>query len=126
MVLNCCTYLRFHPLHPKYLHDLVPQVVDDLHGDAARVRFRKGTAGVAVERGPCVSVDLGLERCFEGRVRIVLSQKVGVPDEKALLVVVGVDEPTGNTIRPVASDFTGIGVEYVDPVDSDLCVVASG
>ena len=47
-------------------------------------------------------------------------------DKEALLVVVGVDEPAGYTIRPVASDFTGIWVEYVDPVDSDLCVVASG
>ena len=101
-------------------------MVDDLHGDAARARFRKGTTGVAVERGPCIGVDLGLERCFEGCVRIVLPQKVGVPDEEALLVVVGVDEPASNTIRAVASDFTGIGVEYVHAVDSDLCVVASG
>lgn len=101
-------------------------MIDDLHGDAARVGFRKGTAGVAVERGPSVGVDLGLERCFEGRVRIVLPQKVGVPDKETLLVVVGVDEPTGYTIRPVASDFTGIGVENIHAVDTDLCVVASG
>ena len=43
-----------------------------------------------------------------------------MPDEEALLVVVGVDEPARDPVRSVASDFTGVRVKHVDPVDLDL------
>ena len=77
------------------LHDLVSEVIDDFHGDAARLRLRERPRRVAVQRGPCVRVDLRLERGIERAVRIVLAKEVGVANEEALLVVVGVDEPAG-------------------------------
>ena len=41
-------------------------------------------------------------------------------NEKALLVVVGIDEPAGNAVGAVAADFSGVGVEYIDSIDLDL------
>lgn len=39
-------------------------MIDDLYGDAARLRLLEGAGGVAVEGGPGVFVDLG----FQGRL----------------------------------------------------------
>jgi len=47
-------------------------------------------------------------------------------DEEALFVVVGIDEPTGDAVGSVAADLAGAGLENVDAVNSDLCVVVSG
>lgn len=47
-------------------------------------------------------------------------------DKEALLVVVGVDEPAGDTLGAVGADFAGLGMENVYAVDGDLCIVASG
>jgi hypothetical protein len=43
-----------------------------------------------------------------------------VPDEKALLVVVRIDEPAGNAFRAVAADFTRVRMKDVDAVDLGL------
>ena len=40
--------------------------------------------------------------------------------EEAFLVVVGIDEPAGDAVGVVASDFAGVGVENVHTVDLDL------
>ena len=50
-------------------------------------------------------------------VGIVRAEEVGVADEEALLVVVGVDEPAGDAVGAVAADLAGVGVEDVDAVD---------
>ena len=47
-------------------------------------------------------------------------------DEEALLVVVGVDEPAGDSFRAVTTYLTGIGVKDVNAANSDLYVVVSG
>ena len=46
-------------------------------------------------------------------------------DEKALVVVIGIDKPAGDPISVVAADLAGVGVEYVDSVyfDLDLTIV---
>ena len=105
--------------HPKNFHHLIAQVVYNLDCDAAGAGFFEGTGSVAVEGGPSVGVDLGFEGGLQGSVGIVLAEEVGVTDEEALFVVVGVDEPTGNTIWAVATDFTRIGMENIDSVDFD-------
>ncbi len=46
-------------------------MVDDFDGDATGFGFVEGAGGVAVERGPCLLVDLGFERGLERLVRIV-------------------------------------------------------
>ena len=48
------------------------------------------------------------------------SQEVGVADKEGLFVVVGVDKPAGDPIRPVAAYFARIGVEHIHAVDPDL------
>ncbi len=35
-------------------------------------------------------------------------------DEEALLVVVGIEEPAGDALRPVAAHFAGVGMEDID------------
>ena len=45
-------------------------------------------------------------------------------DEEALLVVVGIDEPAGDTVGSVAADLAGVGVEDIDTVDPDLELLA--
>lgn len=56
-------------------------------------------------------VDLSLERCLEALIGIVLTKKVGLPNEEALTVVVAVDEPAGDVVGLVAADFAGGGIE---------------
>jgi hypothetical protein len=92
-------------------------MVDHLDGDAAGFWFVEGTGGVAVEGGPGLLVDLGLEGRLERLVGIVRPQEIGVADEEALLVVVRVDEPAGDPLRTVAAHLAGVGVEDVHAID---------
>ena len=39
-----------------------------------------------------------------------------MPDEEALFVVIGIDEPTGDAVGTVAEDLAGLGVEDVHTV----------
>ena len=75
------------------------------------------------ERLPGVAVDFRLEGGLQRLVGIVGAQKVGVADEEALLVVVGVDEPAGDAVGAVAADFAGVGMEHVHTIDLDLDLV---
>ena len=78
-------------------------MVDDFDRDAAGGGFVEGAGGVAVERCPGFCVDLGFEGGFERRVRIVRAQEIGVADEEALFVVVGVDDPAGDATGAIAA-----------------------
>ena len=105
---------------PEHLHHFVAQVVDDLDGDAAGSGFREGAGGVAVQSGPGVGVDFGFQGGSERLVGVAGAEEVGLADEEALFVVVGVDEPAGDAFGAVAADFAGGWVEDVDAVDLDL------
>ena len=76
-----------------------------------------------MERGPGFFVDLGFQRCLQRAVGVVGAEEVGLADEEAFFVVVGVDEPAGDAVGAVAFDFAGAGVEDVDAVDPDLDLV---
>src|SRR5580704_17822266 len=106
--------------YSEHFHHFIAQMIDYLYGDAAGRRLVKRARGVAVQGGPGFFVDLGLERGLERFVRIVRAQEIGVADEEALLVIVGVDEPAGDSFRPVTADVAGAGVEHVHTVDFDL------
>ena len=95
-------------------------MVNHLHGDAAGFGFFEGAGGVAVEGGPGVGVDFGFEGGFQGGVGIVGAEEISVADEETFLVIVGVDEPAGDAVGTIAANFTGVRVEDVDAVDSDL------
>src|SRR4051794_22332203 len=62
--------------HPEDFHDLVAQVVDHLHSDAATLRLVERTRCVAVQRRPCVGVDFRLQRRLQRVIRIVRTQEV--------------------------------------------------
>ena len=100
-------------IYPKHLHDLISEVVDDFDGYAPRLRHGEGTGSVAVEGGPGVGVYFSLEGSFEGLVGIVGTEEVGVTNEEALLVVIGVYEPASYAIGAIAADLSGIGVEDI-------------
>jgi hypothetical protein len=105
------------PLHPKNLHHLVAQVVDDFDGNSAGLGFGEGAGSVAVQRFPGLGVDFGLERRPESAVRVVLAEEIGVANEETLFVVVGVDEPAGDSLGAVAADFARVGMKHVDSLD---------
>lgn len=95
-------------------------MINDFDCDAAGFWFGERSRRIAVEGSPGILVNLGFERGLERLVGVIRTKKVGVTDEEALFVVVGVDKPAGDAFGPVAADFTGVGVEDVDAVDFDL------
>jgi len=99
-------------------------VVDHLHRDAARLWFVEGTGSVAAQGGPSVFVDFGSEAVFEGVVGVAGAEEVGVADEEAFLIVVGVDEPAGDALGTVGAHLAGIGVKHVHAfyLDAQLAV----
>ena len=99
-------------------------MVNDFHGDAACFRFGEGAAEVAVEAAPGFLVDLCFEGGAQGFVGIALAEEVGVADEEAFFVVVGIDEPTRNALRSAAFDFAGLGFKDDYAQDGDLGKVA--
>lgn len=101
-------------LDPEHLHHLIAEVVDDFDRDAATRWFVEGTRGVAAEAFPCVFVDPGFEGCLERLVGVVCAEEIGVSDEEALFVVVGVEEPTRDAFSPIATDFAGVGMEEIE------------
>jgi hypothetical protein len=73
-------------------------VVDDLDGDLAGLRLREWSAYRPVEGAPRRFIDLGTEGTLELVVRFLSAGEVRVPDEEALAVVVGIDEPAGDVV----------------------------
>jgi len=112
--------------YPKHFHYLVAQVVDHLYRDSAGCGFSEGAGGIAVESCPGFFVDLGLEGGFEGLIGVTCAQEVGVADEEAFHIVVGIDEPAGDAFGAVTADLAGIGVEDIDTVDLDLDLAVFG
>ena len=80
------------------------------------LRLVERPRGVAVQRRPGFGVDLGLQRGLQRAVGVVGAEEVGVADEEAFFVVVGVDEPAGDAVGAVADDFAGVGVEDIHAV----------
>ena len=70
-----------------------------------------------MQRRPGFRVDLRLQCRFQRAVGIVRAEEIGVADEEALFVVVGVDEPASNAIGVVADDLAGLRLEHIDAVD---------
>lgn len=106
-------------LHFINLHHFVTKVIDHLDSNTPRDRLFEWSRGIAVEGGPGVGVDFGFEGGFQGFVGIALAEEIGVADEKAFAVVVGVDEPAGDVVGFAGDDFAGGGVEDVDAVHFD-------
>ena len=51
------------------------------------------------------------------------AEEVGVADEEAFFVVVGINEPAGDAFRAGADDFAGLGFEDVNAFDVDADLV---
>jgi len=93
----------------------------DFHGDAAGFRGRELAAGGAVEAGPGVGVDLGFQGGFQFLIGVLAAEEIGLTDEEAVGVVVGIDEPAGDVVLDLAgaADFAGGGVEDIDAAEVD-------
>ena len=94
-------------------------MVNHFHRDTPGRGLVKRPGGVAVQRCPGFCVDLRFQGGFQRFVGIVGAEEVGLADEEAFFVVVGVDEPAGDAVGAVAVDFAAVGVEDVDAVDLD-------
>ena len=112
--------------HREHLHHLVAEVVDDFDGDAAGFRFGEGSGGVAVEARPGFLVDFGPERRLQRLVGVGRgAEEIGVADKEALLVVIGVDGPQRDRLRPARFDLAGLRLEHVDALDLDPDLVSA-
>lgn len=47
--------------HPEHLHHLIPQMIDDLHRNAPRLRLFERPRHIAVQRCPRFLIHLGLQ-----------------------------------------------------------------
>ena len=111
---------EFHQSHLEDFHDFIAQMVDHLDRNATGGGLIEGTRGIAMQRFPGFFVDLGFEGGLEARIGIIGAQEIGMPDEEALFVIVGIDEPAGNAFGAVTAHLAGIGMEDIHPVDLDL------
>ena len=91
-------------------------MIDHFHRDAAALGFLEWPRCVAVQRRPGFFVDLGFEGGLQRAVGIVGAEEVGVADEEAFFVVVGIDEPAGDAVGAVADDFAGLGFEDIHAI----------
>ena len=94
-------------------------MIDDLHRNPPCRGLVKRPGGVAIQRCPGFCIYLRFQGGFQRFVRVVGAEEVGLADEEAFFVVVGVDEPAGDAVGAVAVDFAAVGVEDVDAVDLD-------
>ena len=101
-------------------------MVDYLYRYTPGLGLVERPGGVTVESGPCVFVDLGLEGGFQSLVGVVCTQEVGMADEEAFLVVVGIDKPASNALGTIAADLAGVRVKNIYSIDFDLIKVISG
>ena len=76
-----------------------------------------------MEGSPRLFVYLGLQRCLQRLVLILCSLEVGLSNEEALVVVIGVDEPACDAIGVVTDDLPGCWMEHVHPVESHTDLV---
>ena len=120
------TFLNPHnySIHAEYLHDFVSEVINDLHGNSFGNWLVKRPRRIAVKSLPCLFVDLPLQSRLERFVGIACAKEVCLTNEETLLVVIGVNEPAGNSIGTVATDLACAWVENIDPIhlDSNLPV----
>ena len=75
-------------------------MIDDFDRDTTRFWFFERSRCIAVKRCPCIGVNLGFEGSFECLVGVIRAEEVGVTDEEAFFVVVGVDKPAGDALAP--------------------------
>lgn len=61
-------------------------------------------------------MDFGLEGGLGGFVGIAGAEKIGMADEEAFFVVIGIDEPAGDAFGSAGADFAGVGVKNVPPL----------
>ena len=78
-------------------------MVDHLHRDLAAFGLAEGAAAAGVEVGPGRFVDLGPQGAMELLVGLVGAGEIGVADEEALAVVIGVDRNSGMVPLDVSS-----------------------
>jgi hypothetical protein len=86
-------------LYGKHFHHLVPEVIDHLDRDPARLRLLERARRVGVETRPGFLVDLSFQRRLQRLVGVVGAEEIGVANEEALAVVIGVNEPSGNVVE---------------------------
>ena len=73
-----------------------------------------------MEGFPGLLVDLGFERRPQRLIRIVRTEKIGVADEEAFLIVIGIDEPTRYAVGIVAVNLTCVRVKHIHSINLDL------
>jgi hypothetical protein len=77
-------------------------MVDHLHRDLAGLGRVEWAAGGGIERGPGGFVNFGAERALQLFVWVARTGEIGMADEKALAIVIRVNEPARDVVPPPA------------------------
>ena len=101
-------------------------MIDDLDGNFACFRGVKRAAFGGIEHGPGGFVDLSTEGALELFVGLIGTGEIGVADEEAFTVVVGVDEPSGDVVGGVTPNLAGGRVVNVEAFDFDAELAVFG
>lgn len=73
-----------------------------------------------MQTAPRLFINLRFERCLERLAGIIGPQEIGVTDEEALLVVIGINESAGDPLRARGAHFARLWMEDIYAVDLDL------
>ena len=89
-------------------HYFVAVVVDDFDGDLAGLGLVKGAADGGIKGLPGRFVNIGPEGAFELFVGLIGTGEIGVADEEALAVAIGVNEPAGDVVGAAVATLSQI------------------
>ena len=78
-------------------------MIDDLDREAAGLWLVERARGVVVQRLSGLRVDLRLQRRLQRLVGVVGAEEIGVADEAAVFVVIGVDEPAREALGTLST-----------------------
>ena len=97
-------------------------MVDHLHRDPPVLRPIERPRHLAIQRLPRRLVDLCAQGGFQAFVGVVGAEEIGVADEEAFFVVVGVEHPERDAVGVLGNDLAGLRLEHTT-VDADFTSV---
>ena len=104
------------------LHYFIAVVVDDFDGNLAGLGLVKGAADGGIKGLPGRFVYVGPEGAFEFFIGVASPGEVGVADEEALAVVIGVSEPAGDVVDAAVANPAWFATKKNPPGDQSSLI----
>ena len=104
------------------LHYFIAVVVDDFDGNLAGLGLVEGAADGGIKGLPGRFVYVGPEGAFEFFIGVASPGEVGVADEEALAVVIGVSEPAGDVVDAAVANPAWFATKKNPPGDQSSLI----